>query len=180
MAKLALHGGQPVRRDPWPKWPQWGEAEVHRLHDVLESGEWGGFNETVGEFENSFAKRHKAKHCIAAANGTLTLEAALRVLGVGYGDVLERDPEQIMSDIRAGLCTHWAAKELYKVSYDENTLRLDAEKTDILREEARKDRLKRAMSYDDFQKDWLKLRPSEETLEYYGTYPHPRDGLAAS
>lgn len=29
---------------------------------------------------------HQAKHCIAAANGTLTLEAALRALDVGVSD----------------------------------------------------------------------------------------------
>ena len=59
---------------------------MHRLHEVLESGEWGGFSDTVAEFEKTFAQRHKAKHCIASVNGTLTLEAALRVLDVGHGD----------------------------------------------------------------------------------------------
>ena len=99
--------------------------------------------------------------------------------GAGYGDVLERDPELVMKDVKAGLCTHWAAKHLYKVSYDENTLRLDLQETERFRDEARKERLKTAMSYDEFEKDWLKLRPSDEILEYYGTYPHPRDGLKA-
>ncbi|MCP4576549.1 MAG: hypothetical protein GY846_09735, partial [Deltaproteobacteria bacterium] len=99
--------------------------------------------------------------------------------GAGYGDVLERDPELIMDDLKNGLCTHWAAKHLYKVSYNENTLRLDTEKTEALRDETRKDRLKKGIPYDDFEKEWLKLRPSEATLEYFGTYPHPREGLKA-
>ncbi len=86
MTKLAMHGGDPVRTKPWPRWPQWGEGEARRLQEVLESGEWGGFNDLVGEFEAAFAKLHHAAHCIAAANGTLTLEASLRVLGVGPGD----------------------------------------------------------------------------------------------
>lgn len=64
----------------------WDDAERRRLEQVLASGEWGGFNELVGEFERAFAQRHAAKRCLAAANGTLTLEAALRALGVGAGD----------------------------------------------------------------------------------------------
>lgn len=86
MAKLALQGGTAVRTKAWPKWPIWGDAERERLNRVLESGVWGGFNEQVAEFEETFAKRHQARHCIAAANGTLTLQAALQVVGVGHGD----------------------------------------------------------------------------------------------
>lgn len=86
MSRLAIDGGEPVRRKPWPRWPVWGEAERQRLDQVLDSGEWGGFNDLVREFEQAFGRRHAARHCLAAANGTLTLEAALRVLGVGPGD----------------------------------------------------------------------------------------------
>lgn len=86
MSKLAINGGTPVRIHPWPKWPQWQAAESKQLLAVLESGEWGGFNQIVRDFEQTFARRHQAKHCFAAVNGTLTLEAALRVVGVGHGD----------------------------------------------------------------------------------------------
>lgn len=99
--------------------------------------------------------------------------------GAGYGDVLERDPDRVMKDLRDGICTHWAARNLYKVSYDDKTLRLDTEKTKILRDEARGDRIKKGKTYAEFEKEWLKLRPSEAALEYFGTYPHPREGLAA-
>ena len=86
MAQLALHGGAPVRTRPWPRWPQWGETEAAKLQEVLASGAWGGSSDAVHAFETAFAKRHEAKHCITAVNGTLTLEASLRVLGVGPGD----------------------------------------------------------------------------------------------
>ncbi len=86
MTKLAINNGSPVRTAPWPQWPQWGAAERARVLDILESGEWGGYHPAVQEFESAFAQRHAARHCIAAANGTLTLEAALRALGVGPGD----------------------------------------------------------------------------------------------
>jgi dTDP-4-amino-4,6-dideoxygalactose transaminase len=86
MAQLAIHGGEATRTKGWPRWPQWGEAEARRIHDVLESGDWGGFNPLVRELEAMWATRHGAKHCVSATNGTLTLEAALRVVGVGPGD----------------------------------------------------------------------------------------------
>jgi len=86
MSTLAIHGGEPIRRTPWPKWPQWDGAEQKALLTVLESGEWGGFNEAVQAFETLFAERHQATYCYSATNGTQTLEAALRVVGVGHGD----------------------------------------------------------------------------------------------
>ncbi len=86
MSNLALKGGSPVRTKTWPRWPQWDERERERVLAVLASGEWGGFNEGVQQFEQRFAERHGASHCIAVANGTLSLEAALRVLGIGPGD----------------------------------------------------------------------------------------------
>jgi dTDP-4-amino-4,6-dideoxygalactose transaminase len=86
MSKLAINGGSPVRTATWPRWPQWDERERERVLGVLASGEWGGFNPVVKDFERTFAQRHQAKHCITAVNGTISLEAALRVLGVGPGD----------------------------------------------------------------------------------------------
>lgn len=86
MSKLAINGGAPVRTAPWPRWPQWDEREREQVLAVLESGEWGGFNAKVQEFEAAFARRHEAKHCVTTANGTTSLEASLRVLEVGPGD----------------------------------------------------------------------------------------------
>jgi N-methylhydantoinase B/oxoprolinase/acetone carboxylase alpha subunit len=97
--------------------------------------------------------------------------------GAGYGDVLERDPELVMQDLRNDMTTHWAAKNLYRVAYDEQTLRLDPKKTKALREQARTERLRRGKPYDDFEAEWLKLRPPDKALEYYGTYPNPGESI---
>jgi len=40
MAKLALYGGTPVRRQPYPSWPQAGPEETLWLEKVLGSGRW--------------------------------------------------------------------------------------------------------------------------------------------
>ena len=69
-----------------PEWPQADEREAEMLRDVLNSPQWGGFHPFVQEFERSFAVYQHAKHAISAANGTLTLELALNVLGIGRGD----------------------------------------------------------------------------------------------
>lgn len=86
MTKLAINGGTPIRTNSWPQWPIWDSTEKERLNRVLDSGEWGGSSPAVKEFEALFAERHQAAHCFTLTNGTQSLEAALRVLGVGPGD----------------------------------------------------------------------------------------------
>src|SRR3954466_4550042 len=70
----------------FPPWPQSDEREAELLRMVLDSPQWGGFHPFVGEFEASFAQYQHATHGIAAFNGTVTLELALEVLGIGAGD----------------------------------------------------------------------------------------------
>lgn len=53
---------------------------------VLDDPQWGGFHPFVSEFESSFAAYQHARHGIAAFNGTVTLELALEILGIGPGD----------------------------------------------------------------------------------------------
>ena len=69
-----------------PAWPAAGEREAELLRMVLESPQWGGFHPFVAEFEHSFAAYQHAAHGISAFNGTVTLELALSVLGIGPGD----------------------------------------------------------------------------------------------
>lgn len=98
--------------------------------------------------------------------------------GAGYGDVLERDPALVIEDLRRGSITKWQAEHVYRVAYDEKTLRVDEEGTRRLRDEERGRRLKESVSYDEFEKEWLKKRPPEDILKYYGAYPNPSEGPA--
>ncbi|MEW6529267.1 MAG: hydantoinase B/oxoprolinase family protein [Thermodesulfobacteriota bacterium] len=97
--------------------------------------------------------------------------------GAGYGDPLERDPELVIRDLREAMTTHWAAQNIYKLAYDEQTLRLDPEETKALRDEARAERKERGKPYAEFEAEWLKLRPSGRILQHFGSYPHPRDTI---
>src|SRR3546814_3479600 len=47
--------------------------------------------------------------------------------GGGYGDVLERDPELVMKDLREDLMSHENAHDIYQVVYDQVNLVVDVE-----------------------------------------------------
>lgn len=86
---LALLGGPKVRTAPWPTWPERGAEEEAAVLRVIRSGRWGGYPPPGPEtqaFQDAFAGFIGARHVVAAANGTVTLEVALRALGIAAGD----------------------------------------------------------------------------------------------
>lgn len=87
LSPLAVNGGVPVRVKPMSPWPYFDDDDIRAVSEVLRSGRvnyWTG-DEGV-TFEAEFAAAHGARHAIALANGTLSLEAALAALEVGPGD----------------------------------------------------------------------------------------------
>ncbi len=69
-----------------PDWPVAGDREIELLREVLASNQWGGFSPLVGEFESSFARFQHCEHAVSVVNGTVSLEMALEVSGIGPGD----------------------------------------------------------------------------------------------
>ncbi len=89
MAELAVNGGTPVRTTAYPAWPEWDDRELDAVTSVIRSGTWGGFPEpgtNASRFEEAFAAYQGARHGILMANGTVTMEVALKALGIGWGD----------------------------------------------------------------------------------------------
>src|SRR5687768_2213626 len=84
--RLALFGGAPVVNSPAPLWPFFDDSDREALNAVLDTRVWGGYHEAVAEFERRFAAFHDAKHGIALANGTVSLEIALTAAGIKPGD----------------------------------------------------------------------------------------------
>jgi dTDP-4-amino-4,6-dideoxygalactose transaminase len=85
--RLALDGGKPLRKVPFAPWPYFSHEEIEAATRVLESGKvnyWTG--EEGRRFEEEFAAYTGCKHAVGLANGTVALELALRVLGIGPGD----------------------------------------------------------------------------------------------
>ncbi len=88
--KLAIKGGDPVRKRPFPDWPTWDDAERSGLNRVLESGKWGSLQgQEVSQFEREFAKYQGAEFGIAVTSGSTALEVSLRAVGIeAYDEVL--------------------------------------------------------------------------------------------
>ncbi len=85
--KLALLGGEKVKKTSFPEWPQYDENERQALQEVLESRVWWRTPGTrTLEFEKEFAAYHQARHGIAVTNGTAAIEVTLAALGIGPGD----------------------------------------------------------------------------------------------
>ena len=91
--------------------------------------------------------------------------------GTGYGDPLERDPDSMVEDIEKGVVSDWTVKNIYKVVWDMDRRRVDAAATKERRADEYRARLKRGRPYDEFQKEWLKKKPPEEILGFYGSWP---------
>lgn len=84
---LALDGGTPVRRTPFPAWPYYDDTERQALVRALDQGQWwrvGGSE--VTSFESEFAALHGAAAALAVTNGTHALELALELIGLAPGD----------------------------------------------------------------------------------------------
>ncbi|MDQ7053010.1 MAG: DegT/DnrJ/EryC1/StrS family aminotransferase [candidate division KSB1 bacterium] len=88
--KLAIRGGEPVRKRPFPDWPIWNDTERRGLNRVLESGKWGSLQgQEVRQFEREFAKYQGAEFGIAVTSGSAALEVSLRAVGIeAYDEVL--------------------------------------------------------------------------------------------
>ena len=91
--------------------------------------------------------------------------------GGGYGDVLERDPEMVVEDLRREIISHRTAETVYHVAYDPETLEVDYAKTNQLRQKEREARKARGVRWAEFEKEWSQLRPTEEAMDYYGSWP---------
>jgi dTDP-4-amino-4,6-dideoxygalactose transaminase len=84
---LALEGAEPLRTEPFPRWPFFDADELEAAAQVLRSGRvsyWTG--EEGHAFEREYAEHVGVAHAVAVANGTVALEAALRAAAIGPGD----------------------------------------------------------------------------------------------
>lgn len=75
------------------------------MAEVLESGNWSFNGPKELEFARRFAEFTGARHGFCVANGTVSLEIALRVLGVGPGD-------EVIVPALTWLATAWAVVQV--------------------------------------------------------------------
>jgi hypothetical protein len=122
--KPALLGGTPVRGTLFPSWPLIDEREEKALLEVLHSGKWFRLEgRTVDRFEEAYARLTGARHCIATANGTSALFAALAGLGVAPGDEVILPPYTFIATLNVVFLQY--ALPVFADS-DPETLQMDA------------------------------------------------------
>ena len=87
MGKLAIKGGKPTNKKPFPMWPSFQKATIEKATRPLKSGRVNYWTGNVGtEFEKAWAKWNGAKYAITTSNGTSALHTAVAALGIGPGD----------------------------------------------------------------------------------------------
>jgi dTDP-4-amino-4,6-dideoxygalactose transaminase len=94
----AILGGQPVRTAPFPRWPNFREADEKAVLPVLRSGVWSRAK-VVDEAERRFARLMGAKYCLATCNGTTAIITAVCSLGIGAGDEVITTPYTFVATI---------------------------------------------------------------------------------
>lgn len=105
--RLAVEGGKPVTQRIEHAWPVYDATEERALLDVLRSGHWGRTTgQRVGEFESRYAKLTGSSHCVATANGTSALVAALNAIGIGPGDEVLIPPYTFVATLNVVLLQH--------------------------------------------------------------------------
>ena len=89
MSKLAILGGEKTRKELYPQWPVWDQRDIDAVTEVIKSGRWGGYpypGPKTAELAQKFVELQGGGYAVVMANGTVTMEVALRAAGVGWGD----------------------------------------------------------------------------------------------
>ena len=131
---LALHGGEPVRLQPFPPPPPFGTRERRAVEAVLEAGvlsgfiaEWGehfGGGPRVRGMERAWAEHFGVRHAVAMNSATSALYAAAAAAAVGPGDEVIVSPYTMTASATCAL-VHGATPVFADI--DPDTFCLDPE-----------------------------------------------------
>lgn len=89
MSDLAVLGGDPIRTEPFPRWPIFDQSEIDTVAETILSGRWGGFpypGPNIAEFAEKFSEMQGGGFAVPMMNGSITMEVALRAADIGWGD----------------------------------------------------------------------------------------------
>jgi dTDP-4-amino-4,6-dideoxygalactose transaminase len=89
MSELAILGGPKTRPQPYPAWPVWDQRDIDAVTEVIKSGRWGGYpypGPKTAALAAKFSALQGGGYAVPMANGTVTMEVALRAAGIGWGD----------------------------------------------------------------------------------------------
>ena len=104
MSKMfASKEGRPAAANPasrleFPAWPHYDDDEVAAATAVLRSGRVNYWTGTEGRcLEQEYASAIGARHAVVLANGSVALERALAMLGIGPGDEVITSPRTFIA-----------------------------------------------------------------------------------
>ena len=83
--QLAIHGGTPVRTQPFGATHDFGEDDIAAVSEVLRTGKIGK-GSRVAQFESEFAAKHGVKHAIAVNSGTSAMHVCVAAINPDPGD----------------------------------------------------------------------------------------------
>ena len=125
MLKLAIHGGEPVRTKPFPKWPRPTPELMDSVVGTVENENWGVGSEVISRFEENFAGFQDSKYCISTSSGTTALWVALKAANVKSGDEVIIPPYTFIATASAVLMAN--AVPVF-VDIDPDTFNIDSSK----------------------------------------------------
>ncbi|MFH1743975.1 MAG: DegT/DnrJ/EryC1/StrS family aminotransferase [bacterium] len=92
-SSLAIHGGEPYRRDPFPQRSMYDDREIGRVTEALQSQALFQFSgKFVAEFEQRFAEAYGVKYARAATSGTAAVHVAVGIIDPDPGDEIITAP----------------------------------------------------------------------------------------
>lgn len=94
----AALGGEPIRKAPFPRWPNFRSADEQAVLPVLRGGVWSRAK-VVDEAERRFARLMGAEHCLATCNGTNAIFTSVHALGIGAGDEVITTPYTFVASV---------------------------------------------------------------------------------
>jgi dTDP-4-amino-4,6-dideoxygalactose transaminase len=102
--KLAIEGGQPIRRDPWPSRVHVDFKEFAEVLEVIAGASkdpnklWRTGGPKVKEFEDSFAAFHGLKYAVSSSTGTAAVHLPILALS-GIEEKLKPGTEVVTAPI---------------------------------------------------------------------------------
>jgi len=90
---LAIDGGQPYRKEPFPQRTPFGEREIELLTEAVRSQNLFGLGgEKVTAFEKGFAALYDARYSVGSTSGTAAIHVAVGTIDPDPGDEIITAP----------------------------------------------------------------------------------------
>jgi len=112
-------------------WPIYERDEIEAVTHVLQSGKvnyWTGLEGRT--FESEFAQHFGVEHAIALANGSVALELALHILGIGAGDEVIVTPRTFIASA-SSVVMRGATPVFAEVNQDSQNITADTIRSQI-------------------------------------------------